>query len=305
MKQWYYAKNGQQFGPFQRSTVEDLFQKGEITASDLVWEEGTPTWVAAATVFTKAESTPGPAAAAGPAAVFTPSASSTAFSITDCISQAWDLLWKQPSFLIGGSFIVLLLMMVVQSPSMVAGGIEGFATAMAQKTHQSSQALTVATIPLRIVGGFLSMLLSPLIYGGLFYFMLRILRGNPGNFSELFEGFRSRWLELLLAGVVGGIITLIGFLCCIVPGIYLGVAYAFALPLVIDKKMGFWDALECSRKVVTEKWFEVFGLLFLGGLIYLAGLLLCCVGGLISYPLMILTLLFAYESLFKDIPPAA
>jgi hypothetical protein len=35
------------------------------------------------------------------------------------------------------------------------------------------------------------------------------------------------------------------------------------VPLVIDKGLEFWSALELSRKVVTRVWFETLGLLFL------------------------------------------
>src|SRR6185503_12388104 len=34
-------------------------------------------------------------------------------------------------------------------------------------------------------------------------------------------------------------------------------------PLVIDKRLEFWTAMELSRKVVTRVWFEVFGLMLL------------------------------------------
>ncbi|MDR0532635.1 MAG: DUF4339 domain-containing protein [Verrucomicrobiales bacterium] len=51
MKQWYYAKNGQSHGPVDRETIQNLFDKHEIAASDLVWEEGMPEWVSAGSAF--------------------------------------------------------------------------------------------------------------------------------------------------------------------------------------------------------------------------------------------------------------
>ena len=50
---------------------------------------------------------------------------------------------------------------------------------------------------------------------------------------------------------------------CILPAIYLAVAWVFALPLVADKKLFFWSAMELSRKVVTRVWFEVFALVII------------------------------------------
>ena len=47
------------------------------------------------------------------------------------------------------------------------------------------------------------------------------------------------------------------------PGLYLFVAWIFSVPLVADKRLEFWSAMELSRKVVTRVWFEMFGLVVL------------------------------------------
>ena len=47
------------------------------------------------------------------------------------------------------------------------------------------------------------------------------------------------------------------------PGLYLFVAWVFSVPLVADKRLEFWSAMELSRKVVTRVWFETFGLVLL------------------------------------------
>ncbi|MEZ4291022.1 MAG: hypothetical protein R3E53_11035 [Myxococcota bacterium] len=42
----------------------------------------------------------------------------------------------------------------------------------------------------------------------------------------------------------------------IVPGVYLAIAYQMAMPLVIERGLGLWDALETSRKAITHCWFR-------------------------------------------------
>lgn len=44
--------------------------------------------------------------------------------------------------------------------------------------------------------------------------------------------------------------------------IYLMVSFLFAMPLVIDRFLKAWEALNVSRKVVTQHWFRVFFLFF-------------------------------------------
>ena len=60
-------------------------------------------------------------------------------------------------------------------------------------------------------------------------------------------------IEFLLIGI--------GTLLFILPGIYLAVSYAIALPLAIDRDMGIWQALETSRRAIGTCWFKTAGLL--------------------------------------------
>ena len=55
----------------------------------------------------------------------------------------------------------------------------------------------------------------------------------------------------------------VGYLFCILPGVFLQIAWIFSVPLVADKHLEFWSAMELSRKVVTRVWFKVFGLAIL------------------------------------------
>jgi uncharacterized membrane protein len=92
-------------------------------------------------------------------------------------------------------------------------------------------------------------------------------------------------------------------LLCLLPGIYLAVAWVFALPLVIDKKMDFWPAMELSRKVVHRHWWVFFCLLLVNVLICLLGLAACIIGVFIAQPVAFGALIYAYEDIFGTKPP--
>ena len=95
--------------------------------------------------------------------------------------------------------------------------------------------------------------------------------------QDAFTGFTQAPVRLILLGFAVGLLTLAGFgvALCIVPGIYLSVAWIFAVPLVIDKKTGVWEAMEFSRKVVYRDCFMVFELVIIVGLIKLCGSVSC------------------------------
>ncbi len=80
---------------------------------------------------------------------------------------------------------------------------------------------------------------------------------QPFTFKMIFQYF-GFIVPLLLTTLLLYVLVAIGFVLLIIPGIYLSVSYTFALLLVIEKKMGIWEALETSRKAVTHRWFSLF-----------------------------------------------
>jgi uncharacterized RDD family membrane protein YckC len=44
---WYYARNGQRFGPVEETELQRLAGTGQISGTDLVWKPGLPEWLPA------------------------------------------------------------------------------------------------------------------------------------------------------------------------------------------------------------------------------------------------------------------
>lgn len=114
----------------------------------------------------------------------------------------------------------------------------------------------------------LSMGLSGNAKAGLPYLGIRHGAGERVGLQTCFRGFYPEcFKQLFLVGIIETVLTLFGFLFLIFPGIYLTFAYWFALPLVLDRGLGAWQALELSRKTVTKVWFQVFGVYFTMGVL--------------------------------------
>jgi hypothetical protein len=109
--------------------------------------------------------------------------------------------------------------------------------------------------------GLLYLVFVGVLNGGLYRVFLKRIRGEPASVSDTFSGFANNFGQLALAGFISLILAELGILFCAVPGIYLMVAWIFSVPLVADKRLEFWSAMELSRKVVTRVWFPMFGLL--------------------------------------------
>ena len=74
-------------------------------------------------------------------------------------------------------------------------------------------------------------------------------------------------------------------------------AYAFAYILATDKRLGIWESMETSRRVITGQWWRVLGLALLGVLFIFLGIIALGVGIFVAIPLVYGAFAYAYEDL--------
>jgi serine/threonine protein kinase/capsular polysaccharide biosynthesis protein len=145
----------------------------------------------------------------------------------------------------------------------------------------------------------LGLLMCGPLMGGLYLHFLKKIRGGRVRVETAFSGFSSSFLQLVLAGFVTDVLMLLGLFCCILPGIYLFVAWFFTLPLVIDKRLDFWPAMRVSRKTISKHWWKFLGFLIVLALVNLAGIMACFVGFFVAFPVSLAALMYAYEDIFN------
>ena len=80
---------------------------------------------------------------------------------------------------------------------------------------------------------------------------------------------------------------------------YLYTSYSLTLPLIVDAKMDFWEAMETSRKVVGQNFFSFFGLYLVLVIILIVGTIFTCGLALLAMLPYINTVIFAaYNDIF-------
>ena len=150
--------------------------------------------------------------------------------------------------------------------------------APAEPNYINQQIVTILSYPV----------LMPLMLG-MIMLAIKHSRGEQIEYRSIFNYYHLTG-TLSFAAILIYIMTVIGFVLLILPGIYLSIAYVFTLPLIVDKNMTVWEAMEFSRKSVTKHWFKVFGLLFLLSLMMAVGTLALGIGLIWAVPLMFVTL---------------
>lgn len=128
-------------------------------------------------------------------------------------------------------------------------------------------------------------------------FALQRAKGTEPQFKDVDRVFARFW-PLVLMRLAGGLLVVAGTAALVVPGIYLAVGYSLATPLLLDRGLGFWEALETSRKAVTQRWFLVAGLWLVLGAILLASVFPLILGWLVALPFALCTIVALYEAAF-------
>jgi len=206
------------------------------------------------------------------------------FDILEIIKAGWERIDGIKAQFVAGFAIYIAIAIIVQI-------LLGFV--FPQGTSEDPNFLNQ-----QIVGILAYPILMPIL-AGIIMMAIKYSRAEEIEYKTVFNYYHLIG-KLAFAGVLIYILTLIGIMLLILPGIYLSVAYAFTVPLIVDKNMDVWEAMEHSRKTVTKHWFKVAGLMGLLTIIMVLSVIPLGVGLIWTVPLMFVTLYgLAYPVMFE------
>jgi uncharacterized membrane protein len=94
----------------------------------------------------------------------------------------------------------------------------------------------------------------------------------------------------------------IGFPIMMILIIILSIGFAFAYPLIVDRKLSGTNAVKLSFRAGMANFWRLFGLLLLGGLMAFVGVLFCYVGLIFVLPINFAAMAVAYQQVFGVAP---
>lgn len=144
----------------------------------------------------------------------------------------------------------------------------------------------------RVVLQIVQFIVSALIQMAIIRAGLGIARGERVELNDMFKA--DQLVPYLLTSILVGIITGIGFVLCIVPGLVAIVFFQLAGIFVLDQKIGVIDSIKASAHVVGTMTgrFAVFTLLSI--LVGIAGAIACGVGLLVAVPVITIAQTYVY-----------
>src|SRR5205823_11401878 len=183
-----------------------------------------------------------------------------------------------------GTFIRIVLVVVAPAQALIAivnisaipdyrprgssFGLGGSGTIAADQVWTSIAATLVA-----VVIGFLA---GQFATGACFRAVVETYLGHDTTWRSSLAFAARQFRSILWIVILGGFVTVVGFLFCVVPGVYLAVAFAVALPTLMAEGQRGRRALGRSRALVRGRWWKT------AVTLVVAGLLASIVSGVVS-----------------------
>ncbi len=240
---------------------------------------------------------PGDPAAFAPPPGVPPFGGAPSYSIGDGFSWAWNKFSKNALPLIVATLVAGVIVFILQA---LIGGAQALVSPGDTSYMSDDSGFSFsysATGPAGIVVGILGWLVSLVVtaaiqsayLGGIF----DIANGQQVSVGSF---FRPRNVgNVIIAGLLVGIITSIGLFLCVLPGLAASIFLMFTIVAVLDRNFSPIDGLKSSFETGKAN----FGAVLLTWLaiivVVVVGALLCGVGLLVAMPVAALLLVYAYR----------
>lgn len=136
-------------------------------------------------------------------------------------------------------------------------------------------------------------------------------KGQKLSFRESYEATKGKTLRMFILLFYVGVITLLGMILLIIPGVLIATWYAMAPYAMIEENLGIKDSLNRSKDLAKGRFFDIAGVVFFTSAVSILGLI-PAVG---FVPVIVLTIMYlaapairylqtkAYKDAGKELPP--
>lgn len=214
------------------------------------------------------------------------------------MSFAWNLIMKNFA---GNSLPIAVAIFVVLVPVAIVSSLLQFILRLALDYIDPSF-LGLFSIALYGSLGIVGVFVNSFVAGGVVEFALKVARGQPASFGDVFSG--GKYFGKMLVGMLGfGIVYGVGLALCVVPGfIVVFGLWPFAF-IIVDQKLAGIDALKKAWSMTNGHKMSIFVFWLLCVLAVIAGEIACFLPVLlVSYPLIILASAHMYLTLNGESP---
>jgi uncharacterized membrane protein len=220
------------------------------------------------------------------------------WSPTDAIGFGWNALMK--NFAGVGLPIAVAVVVSALPGALISGIYRLMATVVSDYVDASFLGVLAGLV--QGTSSIVGLVVGAYMAGGITSFALKVARGQPVAFGDVFAG-GPYFGRMFVAMICGGIAVGVGMMLCIVPGVIVALGISQYTYLVVDQGMSGIDALKKSWEMTNGHRLNIFlfGLIGLG--VVIAGYIACLVGVLVgSVPILSIGAAYIYLRIKGETP---
>ena len=161
--------------------------------------------------------------------------------------------------------------------------------------YQTSASFGIGSIAVMVIGGIILFIVVAVIQSAYISALLDIANGQQVSVGSFFKP-RSVG-NVILATVIIGVLTSIGYALCVLPGLVVAIFTMFAIVALLDRNLSATDSIKASYEIVKANFGQVLLTWLVLAAIGIVGALVCGVGLLVAIPVAALLEVYAYRRL--------
>jgi uncharacterized membrane protein len=223
------------------------------------------------------------------------------YNVGEAFSWAWNKFTKNAGPLIIATLVYGLILIVLQVivnlvQAAVSPGVSDYSSSGSGFSYSwSTTSMGLGGILISIVGWFVSLIVGAAIQSGYISGVLDIANGQQVSVGSF---FRPRNIgQVIIAGLIVGVITTIGFVLCIIPGVIASILLVFTVVALLDRNLSPVDAVKTSFDLSKANFGNVFVTWLAMVATAVVGALLCGIGLIVAVPVAALILVYAWRRL--------
>ncbi|MEP9362345.1 hypothetical protein ABLE68_05220 [Nocardioides sp. CN2-186] len=224
------------------------------------------------------------------------------YNLGDALSYGWKKFQANAGQIIIAALVLVVVYIIAGA---IAFGFQALLTTNAECHVNSADTLVCQDgsgfvwrmIVGAIAAGFL-FIVAQIVGAGIIRGALGITEGRDFQTSEIFK--TERLGPVVIASLLVGLATTVGYALCYVPGIVVAFLTSYTLFFVIDKGMAPIDAIKASFDFTTKNLGNTIVWYIVGGLVAVAGIIVCFVGLIVTIPLVIIGTAYTYKVLNNE-----
>lgn len=212
----------------------------------------------------------------------------------EAISEAWQIFTDRMGLAVATTFVFGLFSVISFMLWFVPAQI---AADMSNQGNEASVVIGLFSAMMFVLNvGF-----TYFLGGGYLVFLLKLVRNQDAEITDLFRGGRY-WWRLLVSTIAFVILFYIGIIMCIVPGVLICLMF-FGYPfIIIDHDLGGFAALGRSKGLTKGNWGSILLVLLVCMGSYVLGIITCYIGLLFTLPYAYILCAVAYDKMSRQRP---